>query len=544
MLFSSKFFDLKHFSNVLLSVIVLILVTSNCAKKGRPNGGKKDSLAPLMVTANPPYKTLNFDKKKITIYFDEYITLKDVNQQLIVSPPLKFPLTITPQGTPSKYISIKITDTLQAKTTYTFNFGNSIQDNNEGNKLEAFKYIFSTGSYIDSLKTSGKIKDAFNKETTKNSVVLLYKIDSTYNDSIIYKQKPNYVASTLDSTVFQLSNLEKGNYLVIALQDASSNYLFNPKEDKIGFLNTPISLPKDSIIPNAISIFKEEIPFRLVSPKEIHKGHILFGFEGVSDGFNIEALSETSNNFKSFFKFESQKDSVNYWFSNYEQDSIIFKITTQKSTDTTTVFLRKKVVDSLKVNSNTNNVLDLKNTFTLTSNNPITKVDTSQIKLFNTKDSISVKYKYVLEKTTNKLQFLFTKKPETSYKLQLFPKALTDVFNTQNDSLKYLFITKTIEDYGSIELNVKGSRFPAIIELISEKNSVIERTIINKPAALSFDLLPPGNYHIRAIIDRNSNQKWDTGNFLQKTQAEQVIYHPTTFTIRANWLVPETLILR
>ena len=142
--FASKQIRLKHLFKVLFTVVVLILLTSNCARKGRPNGGLKDSIAPIMITASPPYKSINFSSKKIELSFDEYITIKNINQQLVISPPLKYFPTITPQGSASKDITIKLTDTLKENTTYTFNFGNSVQDNNEGNKLKSFKYVFSS----------------------------------------------------------------------------------------------------------------------------------------------------------------------------------------------------------------------------------------------------------------------------------------------------------------------------------------------------------------------------------------------------------------
>ena len=226
---------MKQLFRVLFSVTIIIFLTSNCARKGRPSGGLKDSIAPLMITAKHPYKSINFNSKKIELSFDEYVTLKNINQQLVISPPLKYLPIITPQSSPSKKITIKLTDTLKPNTTYTLNFGNSIQDNNEGNKLERFKYLFSTGSYIDSLKIRGTILDAYNKEFNKNINVLLYKVDSTFNDSIVYKQKPNYVTSTLDSTLFNITNIQKGRYLLVALKDNANNYLFNPNEDKIGF---------------------------------------------------------------------------------------------------------------------------------------------------------------------------------------------------------------------------------------------------------------------------------------------------------------------
>ena len=119
------------------SFLLLLLITliSSCAKTGRPDGGPKDELAPLFVTSEPPYETINFSSKEVTLDFNEFIKLKDINKQLVVSPPLKNPLLISPQGTASKTLNIEILDTLTINTTYIFNFGNAIEDNNESNIL-------------------------------------------------------------------------------------------------------------------------------------------------------------------------------------------------------------------------------------------------------------------------------------------------------------------------------------------------------------------------------------------------------------------------
>ena len=527
---------MKHLVKLLFSVVIIILLTSNCARKGRPDGGAKDSLAPLMVTANPPYKSINFNSNKIKINFDEYITLKDITQQLIISPPLKYLPTITPQGTPSKTITIKLLDTLKPNTTYTFNFGNSIQDNNEGNKLSSFKYIFSTGKYIDSLKTRGTIKDAFNKEFEKNISVLLYRIDSSFTDSIIYKQKPNYVTNTLDSTLFDITNVEKGKYLLIALKDVSNNYLFNSKEDKIGIYNRVIELPKDSVIDESITLFKEVPPFKLSRPKQVTKGKIIFGFEGDKKELNLEILSSVPTDFKSISRFEKGKDTLNYWHSSIENDSLNFKVTAKNYIDTVTVFLRSKKIDSLKINSNVTQTLHLKDTLTLISNNPIIAIDTSKI-IFIDKDTIKIPYKNLVDKNKNKIQFLFNKKYKEKYRLTLLPNALTDILKTQNDTLNYNFSTKEPEDYGSITLKVNNpSKKSLIIELLTaDKLNLIQRYASSSSNNLNFDLLAPGKYIIRVIIDKNNNGKWDSGNYLHKEIPEKVIYHTEIFNIRSNW---------
>ena len=156
-----------------LGVLMLASILFSCARRGTPTGGDKDTIPPILEKAIPINKTVNFKEKRIKIYFDEYIKLKDVKTQLIISPPQKNEPIITPVGTASKFISIKILDTLDANTTYLYNFGNSIVDNNEENKLGNFKYVFSTGTYIDSLEVTGEVKDPMVKETSKNLDVML-----------------------------------------------------------------------------------------------------------------------------------------------------------------------------------------------------------------------------------------------------------------------------------------------------------------------------------------------------------------------------------
>ncbi|WKD85138.1 hypothetical protein KCTC32516_00477 [Polaribacter huanghezhanensis] len=526
---------MKSFLKHIIFVFAVILLTSNCARKGRPNGGLKDSLAPVIVTANPPYKSIHFNSKKIKLSFDEYITLKNTNQQLVISPPLKYFPTISPQGSPSKEITIKLTDTLKANTTYIFNFGNSIEDNNEGNVLKSFNYVFSTGNYVDSLKTKGFIKDAFNNKFDKDISVLLYKVDSAYSDSIIYKQKPNYITNAIDS-LYKITNIKEGKYLLIALKDVSNNYTFNPKEDKIGFYDRLIELPKDSTINEPLSLFKETPPFKIISAKETSKGKILFSFEGDRENINLKVVSDVLPNFKSQSRLDNAKDSLYFWHSKINKDSLVFKVKKDTYVDTLTVFLRSKVVDSLKINSNITQILDLKDTLTLTSNNPIIKIDTTKIHFFD-KDSMAVSYRSLLRKSTNKILFLFDKKYNTTYKLRLLPKALTDIFETQNDTLNYSFNTKEPEDYGSITLTInKKPSSPVIVELISENNKkVVQKINVTSTKNIQFNLLPPGEYIVRAILDKNNNNKWDTGRYLKKNQPEKMIYLPVTFHIKANW---------
>tara|TARA_R110001583_G_scaffold27778_1_gene98980 strand:+ start:11055 stop:12656 length:1602 start_codon:yes stop_codon:yes gene_type:complete len=526
----------------ILLLLALSLFITNCAKRGRPTGGKKDSIPPLMVKANPNHKSINFKATKINISFDEYIKLKDVNKQLVISPPLKNTPIITPIGTASKFINIKILDTLKENTTYTFNFGNSIVDNNEENKLERFKYVFSTGTYIDSLKVEGTISDAFKQEADEDVSVMLYEINEHFTDSIIFKEKPMYITSTLDSTNFELSNLKAGKYLLVAIKQPNNNYIYKAKQDKIGFSKDTLSLPTDDTF--SISLFKEILPFKLSKPLETSKGHILFGYEGKGENLKIKLLDSIAETIKKEIVFEKGKDTLNYWFkSDIKKDSLIFEVSNLNFKDTVTVKLRSSKQDTLLLAKNISSALELRDTFSISSNIPITQIDTSKITLIN-KDSISIPFSTKIDGYKTKLLIHFEKEYKTEYNLRLLPTSITDIFENTNDTLSYRFSTKGIESYGTINLTVSNVNSPVIIELLTEKNELITAKKIRGNETLTFKNLVPKKYIIKAIFDDNDNGLWDTGNYLQKIYAEKTQYFDLVLDLRANWDLNETFILK
>ncbi len=524
--------------NSVFFLLIFSFVLASCARKGRPEGGPKDEDAPILVSAKPAYESLNFNDKNIRIYFDEYIVLKDLTKQLIVSPPFKTEPLITPQGTPSKYINIKLLDTLKENTTYTFNFGNAVQDNNENNPLENFKYIFSTGNFIDSMSIEGAIQDITIKKPKKNYSVLLYKIDSTFNDSIVYKSKPDYVTRTYDSIHYKFTNIAEGNYFLAAIDEATSDYKFNSKTDKIGFYKDTLTLPKDSLIPSPIVLFKEIQPYALKKGREITKGRIQFPYTGKQENMEIKLLSKVPDDFMFKTAFEEDKDTLNYWyFSEQKIDSLNFIISEKTSIDTATVFLRKKKIDSLSISSNVSNTLHIKDTLFLITNNPIRNFDTSKFSLINTSDTTNVPYT-LKTITNNKLGVFFEQKTKTPYKFTALPKAIEDIFKvTSKDTLNYQFTTRDIEDYGSIIVTInKEVKHPVIIELL-KKDKVYKKQVLKTSGKVEFNYLIPELYTIRAIIDENDNGIWDTGKYLEKKLPERIVYYPDELPeLRANWI--------
>ena len=521
----------------------LLVLFAGCARRGRPEGGPKDLDKPIMVKTEPEFKSLHFKGNEIKIYFDEFIKLNNVTTQLIVSPPLKYPPVVSPQGTPSKKITIKIKDTLQENTTYTFNFGQSIIDNTEGNILDNFKYIFSTGDYIDSLEVKGTIKDAFDLEMIEKPTLLLYLVNENFNDSIIYSEKPMYIGSTIDSLNWNITNIKAGKYLLVALNDQSNNYKFNPKEDKIGYASSFITVPNDTTY--NISLFSEILPFRLpTKPKESAIGHIIFGYEGDATGFSVKPISELNREFESLSTFDKEKDTLHYWFKNYDRDSIRFQILKNKIIDTVVVKFFAKEIDSLSLMPSIGGVLHLRDTLKLGSNVPLIRIDTSKMHFIN-KDSTKVEYFYKLSENKENLILNFEKGIEEKYSIELFPGAITDFYGTQNDSLKIQFRTNKVTSYSSLFLNLNNIKsYPIIIELINDNGKVVAKKYSIKKEEYQFINLQPSRFMIRIIYDSNKNKKWDSGNFLLKKQPEEVYYFKTIINAKANWEVTETLTLK
>lgn len=526
-----KFYTLK----LKYSYLIILLVIFSCARRGNPTGGPKDEGSPIIINAIPSHKTINFNANEIKIYFDEYIKLKDLQKQLVISPPLKYTPVITPLGVPSKRLTIKILDTLKANTTYVFNFGNSIEDNNEGNILSNFKYIFSTGNYVDSLNIKGIIKDSFFKKTDDYVSVMLYEMDENYTDSTIYKEKPTYITNTLDSIGWEITNIKKGNYKIIALKESQNNYIYNSKQDKIAFIDSVITLPTKKEF--VLNLFKKTPEFKLAKPIEVSKGYILFGYEG--NGADLKV--ETNDQIKYTSFFDKKTDSLHFFYKGSDLDSIKIKLTNNDFTEEKTVKLRLKKRDSLNINSNLKGTLYLRDTIQFLSNIPLKSIDDSKISLVD-KDTVTVPFTTKIVKS-QQLKIVFNRKAENRYSLKLLPNAITDFFKQTNDTLNYNFSTKKENYYGSLNIKVTTKLYPIIVQLLTEKNGVIQEFFAQNEKEFKFENLVPSKYTIRVIADTNKNKKWDTGDYSKKIQPEKVYYFDKIITIKENHFINENFII-
>ncbi|MDG1502015.1 MAG: Ig-like domain-containing protein [Ulvibacter sp.] len=538
----------QHHSNtyrlLYIPIVFLFLLSfTDCAKKGRPSGGLRDTIAPVILRSAPENFTTNFKNNEIRITFDEFIKLKDISKELIISPPLKYAPIITPLSV-SKVLKIKILDTLKNNTTYSFNFGNSIQDNNEGNLFPNYKYVFSTGSYIDSLTLKGTAIDALLPVTDFPTIVALYQVDQSYKDSLVFLEKPTYITTTINETNnFELSNLKQGTYQLIALKEQTRNYTFQPKTDKIGFYKDLITIPTDSLF--ELRLFKEVPDFKPTRPKLESSNRISFGYEGKTDNYQITLLTQMQEDFQYRIIKQPGRDTLNFWFKpKVTEDSLVFVTKNKLQIDTTTVRFRELYSDSLRLTAINDRLISLGDTLKLKANTPLITINSEKISVV-TKDSLAIDFVAQINTKENAAQIVFDKQEEQLYSITLRNGALTDYLSNINDSVVYRQQVKPIADFASLNLTLDNAdEFPLLIELIDEKFKVVKQTYLEANAPVFFEHINPGKYFIRLIVDQNKNKIWDPGNFLDKLAPERVVYYPSIIELRANWSWSETFTLK
>ena len=221
---------------------MMAFLAQRCANAVAPTGGPKDETPPKVVQEVPENRSINFIGKKIEITFDEYITLENANQNVLISPPLSEKPDIKLHN---KTVVVKFKEDLAPNTTYTINFGSSIKDLHEGNPFKDYVYSFSTGEFIDTLSIAGSILNAEDKKPVENAYVSLYASDRDNLDSLPLSAKPNYISKTDKEGKFRLEGLADQKYLVFALKDVNSNLYFDLPNEEVAFLDTlvPASYP-------------------------------------------------------------------------------------------------------------------------------------------------------------------------------------------------------------------------------------------------------------------------------------------------------------
>lgn len=529
----------------IFSFVWAILLLFSCARQGTPTGGPRDEEPPKFISANPDTLSLQVstDLKEINLQFDEYLVLKDHTQNIIISPPLGSTATFTPVGSPSRNIRIKLNEALQANTTYNINFGQAIQDNNEGNKLPYFQYVFSTGDFIDSLEINGRVRVPFLRKQPEHLMVGLYKVDSAYSDSLLIKKKPFYVAKVNEKGAFKLNYLSAGKYQLMAFDDELQNMQYDFGKEKFGFYDEIIDLQENNAVDYSLNLFDQKKDYRAGKAEQKGYGHLLFRFEGEPEDISVEALDfnfTTASN-----DFQARQDSMNFWFDpsidSIEERTrrIHFLVKHKTQVDSVSLVYSNATKHQLKLEklSKLSEAPNRKVDFH--SNYPIARLDSTQVKVW--KDTLQLPVK-ITPHLTSKQAFSmeFPIELNAQYDIELLPELVTDIFGKTNDSLTFSFKTKTKNELGNLGLNLVGKpAHPFWLQLLNEKDEVLVEEY-TQAAEFNFPYLQPGNYYFKILVDENENGHWDTGDFFLRKQAEKAFIYPTLINVRPLWEMVET----
>ena len=330
---------------------------------------------------------------------------------------------------------------------------------------------------------------------------------------------------------------------MFGLKDEAKNNIFNQKVDKIAFIKDTVNLPTDSIY--LLTMFKEIPNYSISVPNYAANNKIIFGYQGNGKDITIRTLSNIPDTVKTKITKERDKDTLNYWFTPFKADSLVFTVTNTKERliDTFTVKTKKAGMDSLMVQPNQRGSLEFGSPFYIGTNTPISRMDSSKIRMAR-KDSSMVKFMTVLDTVGNKIDFDFEVAANEDYTIELLPGAITDFFETENDTISIKLVTKSYADFGNLRLTLDGAvNYPLIVQLTDEKGATIKELFANENQTFEFTNIKPAKYLIRVIYDSNGNQKWDTGNYLQRIQPEKVTYYPNVLEVRANWELEQTFTL-
>ncbi|MGS0748398.1 Ig-like domain-containing protein [Halpernia sp. GG3] len=529
-----------------LYLLLFTLLTFSCARVGSPVGGKKDTIAPKFLGSNIDSLRVNVprDIHQLRLDFDEYVILKDVNKNLIISPPIKQITKIFPSNLATKFVLVQWKDTLQANTTYSFNFGNSIQDNNEGNPLPYYNFAFSTGDKIDNLYISGVVKDAFlsNKKSAdnkeKNIVVGLFQV----KDSMNYRQKPYYITKTDPDGYFELNYLSPGKYKIIAFNDENGNSVFDNGTEKVGFQKAEIDL-KNDVSGLKFNIYPSKKPVKYVEWKP-QPGGVLLLFEGHPEEVKVQLKGDLLKDYK--IVHQPKSDSVNVYFDALKENvgvqnsqNLKFGYQTGLKKDSISLFYKHDAKALMGLSSREGNLLAPKKAFKIYSNLPVENILPEKFSILS--DSIKQSFTAEISKT-NPHEVLIRSdfKEGKNYQLTVLKGSVSSYFESIAKSYQWNFEGDKSENYGSFTLTlINKPVHPFWIEIVDADNKVAYSKKSNDENS-KFTELKPGTYTVRILVDNNENGIWDSIDFLKQTYAEDVFMFNKKLVVKPFWEIVES----
>ena len=519
---------LKHIIVISFLSLIIIEMLLSCAQIVAPTGGKKDTLAPIIIKMIPANQSRNFNGKQIDILFDEYVSVDNIQQQLSITPNLEgtYETKILPKG--ARVIFDK---PFKENTTYSLNFRNTFKDMNERNIAKNIRLVFSTGKIIDSIKVSGKVNNPLTNKPMMDVSVGLYVYSDTLNPK---KIKPYYFMKTDSSGIFTIENVAAGKYRIYAITDVNNNLLYEEAKESLGLIrdtiilksnleNLEINIAKMEKVPNKVLKVKTTSNYAYIDYNRVIK-NVKLNFVDKKDSMvyqQVEAKSirifNTNQIYTDTIKVKiSVTDSLDRVFTH--EQKIKFKEKPKKNDGVKEEF-------SMKTKPSNGEDIDLNEIgYTFIFTKPIKNYDLNKIEFMNdTLVRVPVMEKDIkwnLEKTEVKIK-INGKKAKGFVRLKMTKGTFISV---ENDSTSNFVSTHPIRDpenYGTISGEVKNPKKKGFfVELLDEQYQVIQK--VDNILKYEFAFVKAGIYYVRLIVDENQNGRWDSGD-LEKNQIPEII---------------------
>jgi uncharacterized protein (DUF2141 family) len=535
-----KFLKQIFFASFILFISLNLF--SRCAQMASPPGGKKDTLAPKVINSVPLNKSTNYTGKKVELNFNEYVNIRNLNQELLITPNVgTYETRIRPTG-----LTILLDSTLKQNTTYTFNFRNAVEDMSERNIGKNIKLVFSTGSDIDSLQISGHVKNLETNKKLESVLVGLY----PYVDTLrIDQAKPYYFTKTDTSGNYQIENIAAGKYYMAAFSDINNNLIYNSNKEPVDFITQDyIDLSKSQIQDFAITLQNQE-PIKISKTTSTAKTVLYELSRGIKA---IEIQPKTLS-----YQIENNRN-LRFYVGNVEhQDTVRITATVTDSlnrVNTLSLKLKFREPNKKEKISNTplrievipasNHLLSPEDSIIIKFPKPIALVNTKAIAFVSGPDEeIQLPDDaFHWNKFVNELSIQKGYLPlRTKFDLKFTKHAFVSVEKDSSQSFTQTFEFQNLENYGSISGKMNVDKGSFIFQLIKSdtKSLAYEQKGAN---TFNFPYVEPGLYELRAIQDRNQNGVWDLGNFKTKEKPEPIFFFPSKIKLKANFIITDLLI--
>lgn len=519
----------------LFFIFHLSLFFSSCAKQGYPTGGPKDSDPPKALECKPQNESRQFKAKQFYIEFNEYVVLKNAEQNVLVSPPLKHKAEYTVKG---KGVQVRLHDTLQPNTTYLFQFKEAIADFTEGNLLPSYEYVFSTGDDMDTMMMTGSVLDARSSRPWKETLtVAAYREGDTM---------PAFVTRTNKEGFFAFHYIPAGNYRIAAFEDKNRDLRIDSTEaaawDTLTYAST------DSIDSTAMARLRISSPDR-------RKQRILKADFTDRGRITIATLLPMQHPLLSGepleWRLNPRGDSLNIWCLNALCDSTVLVFTTDEGLNDT---LRLRYKAPSRKGSRGRGLQQQEKTplmkalcsgtsayyddLRLGFTNPVTALTDSLFAMvMYMKDSSVTSCPVVLDSSGLTARLATSLHSGEQYSVRLRDSLFADLYGNVSDSLRF---TLTPKDYGTLVLHLDNhTGSPLLVEVLDSKDTVVQRQQLDSTGTLRFIHLPAADYRLRAVIDRNHDGQWTPGDWFANRQPEECLFFEKQLQLREKWEMEE-----